>query len=446
MKESLRSLSMKIFNTALSQADAYQAVRENLSLKGHRLRIKAGSYSVKEFDLTRFRKVVVLGAGKSATPMAAACEEIFKDQLFEGLIITKYGHGGRLSKIKIVEAAHPLPDQAGCRGTRQVVNRLQACGSGDLILFLTSGGCSALLTSPPESIPLGEKQKVIRLLLNSGAPIQELNTVRKHLSLVKGGRSAQFAFPATVINLVLSDVIGDPLDIIGSGPFFPDSSSFQDAREVLGKYGLLKKVPPSIPAYFKKGALGIFKDTPKPGSICFKKVTHRIVANNQIALVAAEKAARTLGFKTFVISSQIQGEARELAKFYGAIAREIIKTGHPAKKPICLLAGGEPTVTVSGKGRGGRNTELALAMAIEIKDLPEILFLSAGTDGTDGPTDAAGALVNGFTYPRALKKEIIPVFYLTRNDSYTFFERSGGLIKTGPTGTNVMDIHLLLIR
>jgi glycerate 2-kinase len=444
--ESLRSISMKIFNTALSQADAYQAVLKNLSLKSHRLRIKNGSNSFQEFELTRFRKVIVLGAGKSAAPMAAACEAIFKDQLFEGLIITKYGHAGRLSKIKIIEAGHPLPDQAGCRGTRQIVKRLQSCGSGDLILFLTSGGCSALFTSPPESITLGEKRKAIRLLLNSGAPIQELNMVRKHLSLVKGGRSAQFAFPATVINLVLSDVIGDPLDIIGSGPFFPDSSSFQDALEVLKKYHLVKKVPSSLLAYFKKGALGIIKDTPKPGSACFKKVTHRIVANNRIALIAAEKAARTLGFKTLVISSQIQGEARELAKFYGAIAREIIKTGHPAQKPICLLAGGEPTVTVLGKGLGGRNAELALAMAIEIKDLPGILFLSAGTDGTDGPTDASGAVVNGITYNKALKKEIIPEFYLTRNDSYTFFEKAGGLIKTGPTGTNVMDIHLLLIK
>jgi glycerate 2-kinase len=444
--ESLRSLSIKILKTALSKADAFQAVLGNLSLKGNILRINNGSNSFREFDLSRFKKIQVLGAGKSATPMAAACEEILKDKLFDGQIITKYDHVGRLSKIKIIEAGHPLPDQAGCRGTRQIITRLQAGRPEDLILFLTSGGCSALLTSPPQSVPLMEKQKTILLLLKAGAPIQEMNTVRKHLSLVKGGRAAQFAFPATVINLVLSDVIGDPLDIIGSGPFFPDRSSFQNALEVLGKYRLLKKVPPSVPAYFKKGVRGLIEDTPKPGAPCFKKVTHRIIANNRIALDAAEKAARTLGFKPFILSSQIQGEVRELAKFYGAIAREMIQSHDPSKKPLCIIAGGEPTVTVTGRGTGGRNTELALAVALEIQGLPNILFLSAGTDGTDGPTDAAGALATGRTYNQATQKEIFPEKYLKENDSYTFFKKAGGLLMTGPTGTNVMDLHILLVR
>ena len=331
--ESLRSLSIKIFKTALSQADAFQAVIENLSLKGNILQIKTGSNSIKEFDLSRFKKIQILGAGKSATPMAAASEWILKDKLLNGLILTKYGHTGRLSKIKIIEAGHPLPDQAGCRGSRQIVASLQVGGPRDLILFLTSGGCSALFTAPPPPISLQEKQKTIRLLLKAGAPIQDLNAVRKHLSLVKGGRSAQFAYPATVVNLVLSDVIGDSLDIIGSGPFFPDRSSFQNALDVLGKYRLLKKVPPSVAAFMNKGVRGLLEDTPKPGSLCFKKVTHRIVANNRIALDAAEKTARNLGFKTFVLSSQIQGEARELAKFYGAIAREIGSNPSSFKTP-----------------------------------------------------------------------------------------------------------------
>jgi glycerate 2-kinase len=444
--ESLHSFSIKIFKTALSQADAFQAVLENLSLKGNILRIKTGLNSLKAFDLSRFKKIQVLGAGKSATPMAAASEVILKDRLFDGLIITKYGHAGRLSKIKIMEAGHPLPDQAGCRGSRQIVTRLQAGGSGDLILFLTSGGCSALFTAPPEPISLQEKQKTIRLLLKAGAPIQDLNTVRKHLSLVKGGRSAQFAYPATVINLVLSDVIGDSLDIIGSGPFFPDRSSFQNALEVLGSYHLLKKVPSSVTTLFKKGGRGMMKDTPKPGSACFKKVTHRIIANNRIALDAAEKTARNLGFNTFILSSQIRGEARELAKFYGAIARELVQAHHLSKNPVCLLAGGEPTVTVTGDGKGGRNTELALAMAIELKGLGKISFLSAGTDGTDGPTDAAGAVVNGRTCTRAFQKGISPESHLHHNDSYSFFKKAGGLLTTGPTGTNVMDLHILLVR
>ncbi len=441
--ESLRSLAIKIFKAALAGTDAYQAVLENLSLKGKILRLRDGSSSSKEFDLTPFQKIILLGAGKSALPMAAAGEDLLKDKLSDGLTITKYGHAGRLSKIGLVEGGHPLPDQAGCRGTRQIVSFLQAAHSDTLIIFLTSGGCSALFTSPPASISLKEKQRTIHLLLNAGAPIQELNTVRKHLSLVKGGRSALMASPATVINLVLSDVIDDPLDIIGSGPFFPDSSSFQDAIDILGKYQLIKKVPASVTHFLKRGIQGLIADTPKPGSTCFEKVTHRIVANNQMALKAAVKEARTLGFKPFILSSQIQGEARELAKFYGAIAKEMIQSHGPSKKPLCLLAGGETTVTVTGEGKGGRNAELALAMAVELKGR-RFLFLSAGTDGTDGPTDAAGALVNGRTYNRAVQKGISPEKHLKDNDSYNFFKKAGGLFMTGPTGTNVMDLHILL--
>jgi glycerate 2-kinase len=444
--ESLRPLAIKIFKSALAGSDAYQAVLNNLSLKGKFLRLKDRSSSPKKFDLTPFQKIIILGAGKSAVPMAAACEELLKDKLFDGLIITKYGHTRRLSKIRIVEGGHPLPDQAGYMGTRQILSFLQAAQSDTLIIFLTSGGCSALFTSPPASIALKEKQKTINLLLKAGAPIQEMNTVRKHLSLVKGGRSARLAFPATTINLVLSDVIDDPLDIIGSGPFFPDSSSFQDALNVLGKYHLIKKVPDSVIHHLKKGVRGLIADTPKPGSSYFKKVTHRIVANNRMAIRAAEKEARTLGFKPFILSSQVQGEARELAKFYGAMAKEIIQSHSPSKKPLCFLAGGETTVTVTGEGKGGRNTELALAMAVELKDHKGFLFLSAGTDGTDGPTDAAGALVSGRTYNQALHKGVSPEKYLKDNDSYTFFKQAGGLIITGPTGTNVMDLHILLVQ
>jgi len=323
---------------------------------------------------------------------------------------------------------------------------LQAGQSDDLIIFLTSGGCSALFTSPPASISLREKQKTTGLLLQAGATIQGMNTVRKHLSLTKGGRSAQLAFPATVINLVLSDVIGNHLDIIGSGPFVPDPSSYQDAWNVVDKYSLIKKVPPSVIAYLHEGIQGLIEETPKPGAACFDQVTHTIIATNLMALKDAKKEARGLGFKSFILSAQIQGEARELAKFYGAIAKEVCQSGNPSKKPVCLLAGGEPTVTVTGKGLGGRNTELALAMALEIKELPGTLFLSAGTDGTDGPTDAAGAIISGFTYTRALKKGISPEGHLNNNDSYTFFKKAGGLLMTGPTGTNVMDLHILVAR
>ena len=443
--ESLRHVSLKIFKTALSKVDAYQSVKEKLSLEGHFLRVKEGT-SNRKFDLRPFKKITVLGAGKAAAPMASACEAILKDKLHDGLIITKYGHASKLTKIGVIEAGHPLPDLAGYRGSRQIVSMLQDGQADDLIIFLTSGGCSALFTSPPASISLREKQKTTHLLLQAGATIQEMNTVRKHLSLTKGGRSAQLAFPATVINLVLSDVIGNHLDIIGSGPFVPDPSSYQNAWTVLDQYCLIKKVPPSVVDYFHKGIQGLIEDTPKPGNTCFDQVTHAIIAINLTALKAAENEARGLGFKTFILSAQIQGEARELAKFYGAIAREIFQSNNPVKKPVCLLAGGEPTVTVSGKGLGGRNTELALAMSIEIKDLPGTLFLSAGTDGTDGPTDAAGAIVSGSTYIRALRKGISPEALLSQNDSYTFFKKIGGLLITGPTRTNVMDLHILLAR
>jgi glycerate-2-kinase len=246
--------------------------------------------------------------------------------------------------------------------------------------------------------------------------------------------------------MVLSDVIGDPLDIIGSGPFYPDPSTFKEAWAIIEKYNLVRKVPVPVTSHIRKGLQGLVADTPKPGVGCFNTITHTLIASNRMALQAAEKKARDLGFKTFVLSSQIQGEARELAKFYGAAIREIVQSPSRLKKPLCLLAGGEPTVTVTGKGIGGRNTELALALALELQGLSNILFLSAGTDGTDGPTDAAGAVVDGRTCTRAFQKGISPEDHLQNNDSYSFFKKAGGLIMTGPTGTNVMDLHILLVR
>ncbi len=444
--ESILPISLKIFKSALFKANAYEAVKDKLYQKGYYLFVKEDSSIRQKYDLRRFKRVIVLGAGKASASMAVACEEILKNKIDQGLIITKYGHSRKGLTIETVEAGHPLPDKSGIEGAQKMVSLLKAAQVDDLIIFLTSGGCSALLPLPPDSISLKEKQKVTQLLLNAGTTIQEINTVRKHLSLTKGGQLAKLAFPATVINLILSDVVGDQLETIGSGPFVPDSSTFQDAWNVLKKFQLLTKVPPSIIRYFKKGLAGEIQETPQKGHPCFNKVTHIIVATNLTAIQAAQDKAEAYGFKPIILSSQIQGEAHELARFYGAIAREIIKSGHPAKKPICLLAGGEPTVTVKGKGLGGRNTELALAMAMELRGLKKIIFLSAGTDGTDGPTDAAGAVVNGLTYSRALQKGISPEAHLKENDSYTFFKKAGGLLMTGPTRTNVMDLHILLAK
>ncbi|MBI5584741.1 MAG: glycerate kinase [Deltaproteobacteria bacterium] len=363
----------------------------------------------------------------------------------QGLVVTKYGHGRKLRNIRVVEAGHPVPDRAGLQGAGEMISLLEQAGEGDLIIFLTSGGCSALLPAPAPPVSLKNKQQLTGLLLRSGASIHEINTVRKHISLSKGGRLAQAAWPATVINLIVSDVVGDRLDSIGSGPFVPDPSTFREAWAVLEKYRLIPKTPAAVINRLKKGLAQTVEETPKPGAPLFQRVTNLILINNRQALTAATARAKSLGFKPLLLTSQIEGEARTLAKFYGAVAREIHQSGHPVRPPVCLLAGGEPTVTLKGRGLGGRNTELALAVALEIKGLPGTVFLSAGTDGTDGPTDAAGAWADGRTCARALKKGLSPERYLAANDSYHFFQEAGGLLITGPTGTNVMDIHILLI-
>lgn len=445
MSEALFSLSNRILNSAIEAVVPHHFFPRRILLRRHVLAIKDDANTIQRYDLRAFERIIVLGAGKAAARMAEACEALFGPRIEQGLVITKYGHARPLARIQLLEAGHPLPDAAGRRGAREVITRLQQSRPEDLILFLTSGGCSALLPAPTPPITLKEKQRLTTLLLRSGAAIQEINTVRKHISQTKGGQLAKLAYPATTINLIISDVVGDPLDSIGSGPFVPDPSTFQEAWEVLEKFRLLQAAPQAIVNHLKAGVRRQTPETPKPGNPCFRKVRNCILARNRDALKAAAARARALGFSPLVLTSQVQGEARELAKFYGALAKEIHHAGHPAKPPVCLIAGGEPTVTVRGKGLGGRNMELALAVALEIRGLPGTVFLSAGTDGTDGPTPAAGAVVDGRTWDRALNKGIPPEKRLEHNDSYHFFKEAGGLVITGPTGTNVMDVHILLI-
>jgi hydroxypyruvate reductase len=442
----LRSVAKKIFRAALSAVDPDKAVRNYLSLKGDTLTL-SGMTGQKErhYDLSRFKRIFVVGAGKAAVPMARACEDIFQKRIQEGIVITKYGHSGPLRYIKTVEAGHPVPDESGLAGAKEIVGLLKACRDGDLVICLTSGGCSALLPLPSPPVTLSENQKLTGLLLRSGATIHEINAVRKHISMTKGGNLAKLAYPATVINLILSDVIGDNLDIIGSGPFVADSSTFQDAWDVLAKYGLTDQAPKNVIKRLQAGRKKTIEETPKQGNICFRNVGNVIIGSNLMALKAAETVANKEGFHTLLLSSRLQGEARELAKFYAAIAQEIGESRYPYPSPVCILGGGEPTVTVRGKGRGGRNTELALACAIEIQGLRKTVFLAAGTDGTDGPTDAAGAVVNGLSYRNAVKRGIEPEHYLEQNDSYTLFQKTRELLMTGPTRTNVMDVHVLLV-
>jgi glycerate 2-kinase len=443
--KSLPFQANQILKGAIAAVVPHHFFPRHILLRGNTLAIHDDSGGFQRYDLRTFKRIIVLGAGKASAQMAEACEDILGARIDSGLVITKYDHARPLSRVQVLEAAHPLPDAAGLRGAGAMIALLKQSRPDDLILFLTSGGCSALLPAPTPPITLREKQDLTDLLLRSGATIQEINTVRKHISQTKGGQLAKLAYPATVINLIISDVVGDLLDSIGSGPFVPDPSTFQEAWSVLDKYRLLKAAPRAIVSRLKGGIHRQTVETPKPGNPCFRKVRNFILARNRSALRAAAVQARAFGFTPLVLTSQVQGEARELAKLYGALAKEIHLSGHPVKPPACLIAGGEPTVTVRGAGLGGRNMELALAVALAIKGLPKTVFLSAGTDGSDGPTEAAGAIVDGRTWGRGMKKGIPLEKKLEDNDSYHFFQEAGGLVITGPTGTNVMDVHILLI-
>jgi hydroxypyruvate reductase len=324
------------------------------------------------------------------------------------------------------------------RGAGRIAELARQAGSRDLLICVISGGASALLPLPVPPVSLEHKQRLTQLLLECGANIHEINCLRKHLSQIKGGQLARLAYPATLITLMLSDVIGDDLDVIGSGPTVPDRSTFLEAAAILDKYKLWKKIPREIATRIRRGE----GKTPKPGDPVFAHVQNLIVGSNRLAVDAAARKARELGYRTLVLSTYIDGETREIAKMHAAIAKEILATGHPIRPPACIISGGETTVTIRGTGLGGRNQEFVLAAAIEIAGLKGVTVLSAGTDGTDGPTDAAGAIATGETVrnnPDATK-------YLSENDSYHFFDSLGDLIKTGSTGTNVMDIRLLLLN
>jgi hydroxypyruvate reductase len=361
-------------------------------------------------------------------------EQFLGKRLTAGIALTKYGHVHQaLVKTAILEAAHPVPDIAGMAASQQIEQLLRSLNARDLLITAISGGASALLSSPAAGLSLKDKQRTTDLLLRAGADITEMNVVRKHLSRLKGGQMAALAYPATVVSLILSDVIGDPLDVIGSGPTAPDISTFQDAREVLAKYALTGRVPASVRARLEAGE----GETPKPSDPIFENVRNVITASNRQALAAAAAQARRSGYKTLILSSVMQGEAREVARVHAAILKD-------AGPNSCILSGGETTVTVRGAGKGGRNQEFALALAIDIAGLRNVGALCAGTDGTDGPTDAAGAFVTGETVGKALRLGMDPRNYLLANDSYEFFRRAGVLLLTGPTGTNVMDIAILL--
>lgn len=432
--KNLKKHAFEIFNQALKSVRADLAVKKFVKLKGKYLLV-----GEKKLDLKKYQRIFIVGAGKASAFMAKALEEILGNRISNGIIITKYGHGTKLKKIQLIEAGHPVPDQSGKLGATKIKNLLLSTDQNDLVIIVLSGGGSALLPLPVSGVTLKQTQQLTKLLLNSGADIDQINTIRKHLSVIKGGQMAKLIHPSTGISLIISDVIGDRLDTIASGPTVPDKTTFSDALNILKKYKLTKKTPLSICTYLQKGLKNKIQETPRPNNPLFKKIDNFIIANNHLALEAAKKTAEKLGYNAIILSSTLQGEAKEVVKMFATLAKK--KT----RKPRCILCGGETTVTIKGRGLGGRNQEMALAIAIEIDGLKNITFVSIGTDGTDGPTDAAGAIVNGKTVKRAEQKGLDPKQYLENNDSYRFFEKVGGLIKTGPTKTNVMDLQILLI-
>lgn len=395
------------------------------------------------------RAITVVGFGKAACSMAEAAEEELMDTIERGVIITKYSHRGGydFQRTAVYEAGHPIPDENGVRATEHLMDAIRVSRGQTMILCLISGGGSALLVAPCEGITLEEKRKTTDLLLRSGADIHEVNTVRKHLSRIKGGRLARLAFPSPIVSLILSDVIGDEIDTIASGPTAPDATTFNDALSVLHTYDLMEQVPPEVVRILREGVHGRIPETPKKDDPIFRTVQNIVIGSNEIALRAVAAEAERLGFPSRIISESISGEARYVGAWLGSVAREARqRLSHGSSKRACLISGGETTVTVKGNGIGGRNMEVALSFALHIDGIPGITLLSAGTDGNDGPTDAAGALVDGQTIQKARSLGLDPRAYLDNNDSYTFFARIGGLFMTGPTGTNVMDIQTMLIE
>ena len=438
----LREHANKIFKHVLSTLDSEQLVKEKVSVQGAILVVDQKEYNLKDYN-----HIYVIGGGKGSAPMAKTIEEIGGDRLEEGIVIVKYKHGLPLKKIKIIEAGHPIPDINGLEGTSEILSLLSKTGEKDLIICLLSGGGSSLLIQPHQEITLQDMQSTSYALLTCGATIDEINAVRKHLSSIKGGRLARAAYPSTLITLILSDVVGDPLDIIASGPTVPDESTFEEAFKVIEKYSLENEIPDSVCELLKKGRNGEIKENPKHGDKIFTNTQNVIIGSNKIALEAAEQKAAELGYNTIILSSMVQGESREAAIFFSAIAKEVYRSGRPVSRPACIIAGGETTVTIKGKGKGGRNQEFALSAALEISGYDGIVVLSAGTDGTDGPTDATGAIVDSNTCKNAKVKFCLkPEEYLSRNDSYNFFNNTGEHIITGATMTNVMDIMISLVK
>ena len=440
----VREQAMRLVRAALDAVDPARAVHEAVQREANLLRVGPATY-----DLGDYEHVYLIGGGKAGAPMAQAMAEILGSALTGGWVNVKEGHlaeGDLQPCLVIHEAGHPIPDERGQRGAAEVLRIARQATEHDLIFCLISGGGSALLPLPVDGITLADLQALTDALLRCGATINEINAVRKHCSQIKGGQLARAAYPATVIALLLSDVVGNPLDVIASGPTVPDTSTFAEAQAVIDRYQIEDVLPHSIRAHLRDGLEGRVAETPKAGDPAFERIRTTVIGSNAIAARAARAEAEAMGYHTLLLSTYIEGEAREVAKVFAAVGKSLVAEGWPLSLPACVIAGGETTVTVRGDGKGGRNQELALAAAIALQGWEGVTLVTLATDGTDGPTDAAGAIVDGETVMRAQALDLPAGDYLSRNDAYTFFDRLSDLIRTGPTNTNVNDLVFVLAR
>jgi len=433
-----RENAEQIFISGVRSVLPDKLINNILSVKGSLIKIGDLSFSLDEIN-----NVYVIGAGKASAAMAHYVETILGNRITDGHIIVKYEHSCKLIRVSVTEAGHPIPDMNGFRATEEVIRIAGQAGENDLVICLISGGGSALMADLPEGCLPEELMIVNSLLVRCGATINEINCVRKHLSGIKGGQLSRTVWPATLVSLILSDVTGNPLDVIASGPTVPDSSTFGEALDILEKYHLTYDVTAGILNYLKEGAHGIRPETPKPGDPLFSKTFNILAGTNLTALEAAKNKANDLGFNTFIVTSELQGDATDASHNIVETALHY-KYNNEIRKPVCLLFGGETTVKVDGEGLGGRNQHLALSAAIKLQDKEGITLLAAGTDGNDGPTDAAGAVVDSNTIKEARSGKTDPEKYLQEFNSYNFFKAAGGHIITGPTYTNVMDLIVVL--
>lgn len=446
-----------IFTRAVDSVNPENLIRDRLNINGYRLTITSEGVNL-DIDLRAYTRIVVIGAGKATARMAKAVEAICGDRITEGLISVKYGHTEPLSIIETIEAGHPVPDFNSLHAAARILEIADRADEQTLILNLISGGGSALLAAPLNSIiegvevalTLEELQETTRVLLGSGVTIEEVNCIRKHLSTIKGGRLAEHAYPALQINLLLSDVIGDRLDTIASGLSTHDNTTYNQALAILGKYGIKGAVPARVARTLEAGHLGLIPETPKRGAALFERVNNLIIGNNLVAVRAAVGEAKHLGYSSIALSSRVIGEAREAAKVFAGIVKDVQRHGILVGRPSCIVWGGETTVTLQGPGKGGRNQEFALSFLLELQeyaacDEQGIALLAASTDGNDGPTDAAGAFASTGVLVKSAELSLDPLDYLKNNDSYTFFDKTGFLLRTGPTNTNVCDLQIALV-